>query len=298
MKVYCKKILPHQLKKIYIKFQNYRHRDIIFHYSIKELAYVYRKMRGLKTHSTEIETIAIRGSYADYAFFPKYISNSYNLGLTSTDVYFSYHLYLKLKAMLPHLKNVVYYMNGYASGMSLIMLKEKYRLVSYKYFFDIPYQEEGLIDEKIEKTILKECKNFKTNVPNNYLGYEKTKTYMTKVTAEYRAKSILRENRRKPDQMIWIKKLIDQVIEDKKNIFIVIPPYSTALKACLPPQEELYEKTYNLISNFKDFSNVTLIDLYNSDLFDDSDMGDNDHFNEKGAKKCTLIVKDYLDKKR
>ena len=293
MKTFFKKILPQRLIDEYGKYQTYKNR---YFDNKRTLAYAYRKKQGLINHANEIETIAIRGSGTDYAFFPEYIDNSYNLGLTSTDVYFSYQLYLKSKEMLPCLKNIVYFMNGYASGMTLIRMKDKYRLVSYKYFFDIPYQEDGLIDEKIEKRILRKCIKIKENVPDDYWGYETHRFFMTGTDAEVRAKKLLRENRREPDQMIWIKKLIEQIIEDKKNIFIVLPPYSTALTANLPPKEELYKKTYALLDNYKDFPNVQLIDLYDSGLFDDSDMGDNDHFNEKGAKKCTMIVKEYIEK--
>jgi len=289
------KILKGLISKYARKYEDYRNR---YYDTDISLAYVYRKKQGLVNHANEIETIAIRGSNTDYAFFPQYIKNSYNLGLTSSDVYFSYQLYLKSKEMLPNLKNVVFYMNGYAAGMSLIRLKERYRLASYKYFFDIPYQEEGFIEKRVEKRIFRKCKKYKETVPDDYWGYEWNRFYMKDTDAGFRAKNILRENRREPDQMIWIKKLIEQVIEDKRNIFFVLPPHSTALKACLPPKEELYKKIYGLLSNYKEFPNVQLIDLYDSEQFDDSDMGDNDHFNEKGAKKSTLIVKEYIDKIR
>jgi len=293
MKTFFKKILPRRLIDRYIEYQNNKNK---YFDSKENLAYAYKKKQGLINHAAVIETVAIRGSSADYDFFPQYIDNSYNLGLSSTDVYSNYHLYLNIKEMLPHLKNVVFYMAGFVCGMSLIRIKEKYRVVSYKYFFDIPYQEDGLIDETIEQKIFKKCKKIKVNVPNDYWGYETKKFFATGTDAESRAETILRENKREPDQMIWIKKLIEQIIEDKKNIFIVIPSHPTKLKENLLPKEELYKKTYALLNNYKDLSNVQLIDLYDSDLFDDSDMGDNDHFNEKGAKKSTMIIKEFIDK--
>jgi len=279
-----------------INYQLYKNRDVIYFFNKEKLAYVYRKKYGLIKHKDEIETIAIGSSYADNAFFPNYIDKSYNLGLTSTDMYLSYQLLLKCKEMLPNLKNIVYFSAVFAPGMSLIKTKEKYRAIFYKYFFGIPYQEEGIIDKNVEKIVFKKCKNIKENIPNDYSGYETMKTYMIETTAEVRSNTILRENRREPDQMMWIKKTIDQVIEDKKNIFIVIPPYSTELKNILPPKEELYKKAYDQLNDYEGITNVQLIDMYDSDLFDDSDMGDNDHLNEKGAKKCTMRIKEYIDK--
>jgi len=290
---FFKKIVPQYFVDKYIDYQKYRNR---YFDSKGHLVYAYKKKQGLINHAASIETIALRGSSADYDFFPQYIDNSYNLGLTSSDAYIGYHLYLKSREMLPNLKNVVFYMAGFVCGMSLIRIREKYRVVSYKYFFDIPYQEDGFIDEKIEKKIFEKCEKIKVKVPNDYWGYETKKFFVTGTSAESRAKIILRENRREPDQMIWIKKLIEQIIEDGKNIFIVIPSHPAKLKENLPPKEELYKKTYALLNNYKDVPNVQLIDMYDSGLLDDSDMGDNDHFNEKGAKKSTLIVKEYIEK--
>jgi len=291
-----KKILPKKLVKVYINYQNNKNKDAIYFYTKDNLAYVYRKKQGLINHADEIETIALRGSTADCDFSPQCIKNSYNLGLTSLDVYGTYYLYLKSKEALPNLKNIIYYVCGLVPGMSLIKTREKHRAVPYKYFFDIPYQEEGLIDKKIEEKNLEECKKTKVYVPKNYHGYEKKYTFVRELDAVIRAKTILRENKREPDQMVWIKKIIDQIIEDKKNIYIVIPHYSTALENNLPPKEELYKKIYSLLSNYKDIPNVQLIDLYDSDLFDDSDMEDHDHYNKKGAAKSTRIIKEYIDK--
>ena len=291
LKAFLKKILPKYLTNKYINYKNTKNQ---YFDRQEDIDYVYKKKQGLVNHAATIETVALRGSYTDYGFFPGYINNSYNLGLTSTDAYSNYYLYLKTKTMLPNLKNVVSYMAGFACGVSLIKTSEKYRAIQYKYFFDIPYQEDGIIDEKLEKKIIKKCKKIKMNIPDDYRGYQVKKSFMTGTDAASRAKTVLRENKREPDQMIWIKKLIEQIIDDNKKIFIVIPPYLTALKQILPPKEELYKKTYCLLNNYADVANVQLIDLYDSDMFDDSDMGDNDHFNEKGAKKCTLIIRKYM----
>ncbi|GHU79996.1 hypothetical protein FACS1894145_5400 [Bacteroidia bacterium] len=294
MKAFLRKILPQRLVNRYIKYQEYQ----TVHYLKKEdIAYVYRKKHGLEKQAAAIETVAIRGSNTDRGFFPSCINHSYNLGLISSDVYSNYYLYLKLREMLPNLKNIVYFVNGFINGMSLIRIaQERYRAVSYKYFFDIPYQDDRYIDKKIEEKIFKKCKKIKVNVPDDYLGYEIQRNFIVEMDAKLRAKKITRENRREPDQMIWLQKTIEQIIEDKKNIFIVIVPYSEKLKECLPPKEELYQKTYSLLSNYSDFPNVQLIDLYDSKAFDDSDMEDNDHFNQKGAQKCTTIIKEYMSK--
>jgi len=293
MKALLKKITPQYLIDKYLKYRDYRNR----YFDNKEaLAYVYKKKQGLINHANEIETLGLRGSYADYDFFPGSINNSYNLGLTSTDVYSNYYLYLKCKEILPNLKNVVFYTAAFVSGMSSIRTKEKYRAIPYKYFFDIPYQEESLIDKGLEKKIFKKCRKIEVDVPNDYCGYETKDFFVTGADAESRAKILLRENRREPDQMIWIKKIIEQIIEDKKNIFIIIPPYHTKVKNYLPRKEELYKKIYALLNDYKELHNVRLIDLYDSDLINDSDMGDNEHLNEKGAKKCTMILKDYIEK--
>ena len=90
------------------------------------LMYVCKKKKGFDKNLDKIKTIAIRGSNVDYAFYAPDWNNSYNLGLTSTNLYESYYLYKKYRKDLCSLKNVILYFTVFAPGYSLIHTSERY----------------------------------------------------------------------------------------------------------------------------------------------------------------------------
>jgi hypothetical protein len=280
IKKIIKKLIP---KKYLEKITNYRNRNNMLFMDDDFLSYVYKKKLGLEKELNNIKTLALRGSHADYSVFTEGKHFIYNLGLTSSDIYVSYRLYQNYSAKMNNLDNVVFFYSVFTPGLSLIKIKEKYRLVAYKYFFGIPYQEENLINSVLEKKILNKCRKIKKQkIENDYFGYEKQKSFMTSLKAEERAKTHLRENTREPDQLEWLAKLIQLIQKDKKQLYIVIPPAQKSYMDCLPTKAKLFERLYSL-----ELGNVKILDFYGSPIFDDSDLGDFDHMNEKGAKKMT-----------
>lgn len=257
------------------------------------LTYVCKKKLGIEKNLITIKTLALRGSNVDYGFYTPIWENSYNLGLTSTDFYTSFILFNIYQKKLDNLQNVIFFFNIPSIGYSLIKTAERYRAISYKYFFDIPYQYPNYINYKFEKKIEIECK--KTNIQNiddNYRGYETKSGFISNIGAQERARTHLRENQREPDQIEWIEKLIDTTGERKINLFFVIPPYRSDFKSALPQKTILFKKIYKL-----SFKGAVLFDYYDSNLFDDSDFGDMDHLNEKGAIKLTSELKGQLAQK-
>lgn len=233
----------------------------------------------------------MRGSHADYSVFTQGEHGIYNLGLTSTDSYFNFKLYERYSKSLNNLENVIFFYSVFTPGLSLIKIKEKYRLATYKYFFGIPYQEEGLINRSLENKIYKKCQRvYISNVNEQYFGYEKKYSFIKNITAEQRAKTHIRENLREPDQLEWIKKLSEMVKKDGRKLYIVIPPAQQSYINCLPHKSDLFGKLYALA-----LDNTEILDFYGSPIFDDSDLGDFDHMNEKGAKKLTEELIRYIN---
>ncbi|MGY0616930.1 hypothetical protein [Vibrio sp. FJH11] len=275
-----KKITP---KIVRDRIRKYRQRNDQLYMDDEFIEYVYKKKLGLEKNIDNIETLVLRGSHADYGVFTKGENGIYNLGLTSTDAYVSFKLYESYGKRINNLKNVVFFYSVFTPGLSLIKIKERYRLSTYKYFFDIPYQEEGLVNKKLENKIYKKCKKInKVKIDETYFGYDKKNSFIKNITAEQRAKTHIRENRRDPDQLEWLTKLNDMVRKDDRKLYIVIPPAQKSYMDCLPNKSELFAKLHSL-----DLDNVEILDFYDSPIFDDSDLGDFDHMNEKGAKKLT-----------
>jgi|TARA_B110000211_G_C14082499_1_gene555231 hypothetical protein len=247
------------------------------------LRYVYKKKEGIERNLDNINTLVLRGSHADYGVYTNGETGIYNLGLTSSDLYLSYKLYDKYSQVIDNLDNVIVVLGVPAAGLSLVRTKEKYRLVAYKYFFDIPYQIEDQIDKKLERKIIAKCQKLKNpHLSTGYFGYEAERDFITEISPEIRAKTHLRENQRHPNQLGWLQDLINQVRKDKKNLFIVIPPVKESYADCLPDKSILFRSLFLL-----DLKNVEVIDFYGSPLFQDKHFGDPDHLNEIGAKRLS-----------
>jgi hypothetical protein len=250
------------------------------------LTYVYKKKLGLLQCADKIESLALRGSGADYDFLDQTNGPNYNLGLTSTDLHATYHLYKNSTYILPKLQNVIIFFVPIAPGLELTKSREKYRYVAYRHFFDIPYQDARDISKRIERRIIKKCDSLTApNIPILYRGYDKKKYLGPGTDVATRAKAHLRENQREPDQMCWLNKMIELADQIGHRIWIVIPPFKSDFKSELPKSEVLFSKLYNM-----DIGKHTILDFYDDDRFDDSDMGDTDHLNEKGAIKITAKI--------
>ncbi len=279
-------------KKTIKKFERWRNRVHPNLFDNEEfLYYVYKKKVGFENSKNSIKTLVMRGSNSDYGFYPNLYEYSYNLGLTSSDLYIAYQLYSKNRNRLPLLNNIIVYFSVSSPGYSLIYISERYRAVAYRYFFNIPYFDESKIQKKSEKLIFSKCANLQpVKLDFAYKGYEKKTDYLTDIRAEDRVVPHLRENKRKPDQMYWLKRLVKLILSDNRKIFVVITPFRSDYKKLLPNQLILFEELYKI-------EGIEIINLFDSEVFSDEDFGDTDHFNEHGAKKCTQLLYNIIEKR-
>ncbi|MCR9581209.1 hypothetical protein [Vibrio antiquarius] len=282
VRIGLKKYLPDTLvKKIGEYKREFKRKKVNLYNDSDFISEVYKKKAGFENHKNTIETLVLRGSHADYGFYVRGTHNIYNLGLTSSDLYTNYKLFEKVKEQAPKLKNIVIFFSVFTPGLSLIKTREKYRCVAYKYFFDVEYQENGLIETKNEKKIIAAIK--KTNKPDvdlDYNGYDEKSVFGSIDDAQSRVRTHIRENKREPDQMIWLDRLIAGCEQAGYNLLIVIPPVRSNYRSILPNESELFEKLYS-INNGR----ANIESFYDSEIFSDDDLGDTDHLNESGAKK-------------
>lgn len=260
----------------------------------KYLIYVCKKKLAFDNQINEIENLVCRGSNSDCSFIPDCVKNSFNLGLISSDLYTTYHLYLNNNERLKKLKNLIVFLNIPSPGYSLIKTSERYRAVAIKYFLNISYQADNYIIKRYEKWIFSKCQKL-TNIqiPTNYMGYEKKLEFSNEISAKQRAKTHLRENQREPDQMLWINKLIELANSKNVRVILIIPPIRSDFKRELPEKEKLFSKFFKLESD-----DTKLFDLYDSNCFNDSDFGDTDHLNENGAIKISKLINEFLINER
>ncbi|MEZ9864927.1 hypothetical protein AB4353_17305 [Vibrio breoganii] len=286
------KVLKHFMpEKLNLKYRVYTEKQRLLFKDKEFITYVYRKRKALEFNRERIETLSLRGSHADYATYATEHNRIFNLGLTSSDIYINYQLYKNVASELPNLKSVLFFYSVFTPGMCLEKTKEKNRMIAYKYFFDVPYQEAGNISISDEKQVFRKCKRIeKTNIDYDYFGYDKKNFFITNSSVEDRVRTHIRENSRTPNQVAWLEKLFELTKENSHDLYIIIPPAKASYYQSLPEKNTLFTS----IQKFKK-QGVNIIDLYGSEYFDDSDFGDFDHMNEKGAIKLTKLISTYLN---
>lgn len=255
------------------------------------LSYVNKKKMGLELNKDKVFYLSLRGSITDYAFHTDYFPGLYNLGLTSSGLYCSYHLYKNYANKLKNLKKVILTVGVFVPGYNLAYTKERYRLVSYNYFFEIPLVNEKAIKKRFVKYIRNKCSTLKNSEINlDYMGYEKKYSFFKNQDMTARAKSHLKANKREPDEMIWLEKLYQDIKKDNRELIIVIPPFRNDYSSALTHKNDVFYKFFQLDKGIK------IIDMFDLNLFDYQDFGDGDHLNENGAIKFTEFVFKELHK--
>lgn len=282
------KYLRHLAKSVVYKtFPDFR---ISTFHDVEFLTYVYKKKLGLLRCADKIETIALGSSYADYNFLDLNNGETYNIGLTSLDMYGTYQLYKKSTNIITNLQNIIVFFAPFSPGFELSKSREKYRKVAYAHFFGIPYQDARDINTNIERVIIRKCIALaEPDLIYPYSGYDKKEYLGLNVDVVKRAKTHLRENTRLPDQMCWLNKMIKLADQFGHKIWIVIPPVRSDYKSQLPKSEILFSKLYNI-----NIGQHTILDFYDDHRFCDIHMGDSDHMNESGAMKLTEEIMNLI----
>ena len=256
--------------------------DIIIYNDYDFLQYVKDKSCGFTENSHNIETVALCSSTADYGFHPNYFPNSYNSGLISSDLQFTY-LHYKSIAKNNHLKNIIVFFSLFTVGYNLSKTKERNRLIAYYESFNIQKPNEQKFKRRYSKHIAKRLNNINFSKLKNYCGYEnRPLAAYGEEDVKNRIKTHTRENKRTPDQLLWLEKLDQETMKNGHNLFIVLAPFRKDYKNGMPSFQEGYKKFFELKLN-----NSKIINFHNDESYTDDCFYDTDHLNEKGAIKLT-----------
>ena len=249
--------------------------------------YVYTKRRDLDEARPDLKVVAIGSSLSDYGFHSAGWSESFNLGLTSSDLSVEFELYQKILRDAPNLKVVLLYSGVFMPGFNLACSSERNRLVLYKHFFGIDYNPVNRIQQNAERRILRKINKFAFESKNSDRGYIYEKPHYPGFDVSARAKTHLRENQREPDQMDYFRKLKSLVESDGRVLYLVIPPVRSYYR------EVLKDLWYgDLFENFKSIMpSDRVLDFYKHKGFTDRDFGDCDHMNSLGAEKLTGMIR-------
>tara|TARA_B110000093_G_scaffold182838_1_gene230670 strand:+ start:1479 stop:2336 length:858 start_codon:yes stop_codon:yes gene_type:complete len=252
--------------------------------------YVYTKRRDLDEAFPEMEVVAIGSSLSDYAFYSPSWSQSFNFGLTSSDLSVALELYENVLRGAPNLKIVLLYSGVFVPGFNLAYTSERHRLILYKHFFGIDYNPMNRIQQKSEKRILRKINKFSFESKDSERGYIHEKPHFPGIDVGARAKTHLKENQREPDQMDYFRRLRDLVESDGRDLYLIIPPVRSDYRDVLKEisNGDLFEKFKLMMPPDR------ILDFYDHKEFTHSDFGDCDHMNELGSKKITAMIRSRI----
>ncbi|WP_025116744.1 nucleoside-diphosphate sugar epimerase/dehydratase [Lysinibacillus fusiformis] len=275
----------------------------------------------LGINATDLDTLITGLSYAECGIISENISKkTLNLANAGQDLFYDY---LLLKTILEksdnHIQNVViglsYYSFEYDLSLSKVhglrckyiyepVLKESHNLYSVLSEVESEkiYEGKKKFFQKFESKIFKSEESLTEIIKNNNLSF-KVPTYerFDGYTLEEKNKNgkFLAELDSKKNYPLTVKEnreifsdLLKLLEEKQVNILLVIFPVSKYYKLFF--DDKLKEQFYYILNKFLNDYRVTLIDLYNTELFEDMHFSNSSHLNYYGAVKVTDIINSFL----
>lgn len=241
----------------------------------------------------DIDTIILGSSHAQLGYRAK--SNEFNLGLSFQDLYCSYNIYKKYSN--EKIKNIILFYSVFSPGSQTIKSQFADKMAVYKAVLGFNYQDNKSAKEKklynldfaYKYQYLKFKKKYKIDL--NYRGNEVSYiTCFKPPIAADRAKPHYKNNQRNNNQTEYVVKMQKLADKRKANLYVVISPATTAYKNSLPLSSELFKELFYAAKKY----NINLLNMYDSDSFDNSDFEDWDHLSLKGAIKLTNIINEWI----
>jgi len=256
---------------------------------IEDLGYKYLSYLVIKD---KIDTIILGSSHAQLGYRAKY--NEFNWGLSFQDLYSGYELYKKIHN--PFIKNVILFYSVFSPGNQTIMSKYANICSVYKIIIGINYQDKKVAREKnlykLESDYKHQYKKYKKffKIDENYRGNEVSYiTCFKPPTAAERSAAHYKNNIRQNHQTDFVLKTYELANSAKAKFLVVIPPVTKAYKESLPNSSKLFYELFELKKK-----NIEILNMYDSDIFNDSDFEDWDHLNFYGAQKLTKQINERL----
>lgn len=264
--------------------------------------YVYLTKQKLENSKPD-ELLVIGSSHGRYGF-DKSVRGGENLCIDSQDLYYSYHLF-KL-ANNPQRKNIALMFSLFSPGWCLGKSRSYDFYLFYKPVFGIDYEYPEIakerkiyeLEEKTAKIIKKECKNsqkLQKRMQNADDLLKKTYHPKRKVKMVHnRALRHLKESNRPINEMRWCEQIMSDSQHNGQNLFVVIPPATSVYREVLDTPDKLFSQVTEMA---KKYPNVTILNLFDSPMFQTKHFADCDHLNYKGAKLLTKYLWSEIDKK-
>ena len=253
---------------------------------------VYAKAEAATVCRDSLRTLVLGSSHGDYGFVPE--GDEFNLCGASQDLYLSYALYERCSDF-PSLKTVVLFYSVFSAGSETEKTIEKERCLYYKKFWDVPYRfhDESFWKPK-EEPFAAWLRAHKVETRPDYRGWDDRHAFLPEsASVENRVESHLKNNRRRNGQVAYVEKMIELANRKGHRFVVVIPPCRNDYTAFCPPYDELFSE---LLGVLRRHHNISLLSFWGDSSFVDSDFGDMDHLNRRGAENLTAKINAQLHK--
>lgn len=109
---------------------------------------------------------------------------------------------------------------------------------------------------------------------------------------EERAAGHLKNAFRNELQLEHLRRILRRTRMFGQKFLLVLPPLRADFRIYFPSKLVLYRSLRQILGEFED--GIPVLDLSDSPEFQDTDFGDMDHLNPKGAAKCAAIVRRFF----
>lgn len=286
-----------------------------------DLYYLQQALARAKQARTE--TIITGSSYCLFGIDPKQLSREVNLGMTSQDLYYALRGVYEVCAHNSNIKNVVlvsgtYYLYSDLSKTqneseilrvakvyeplfgdlhNCKLLAPRERHLSHSNFLDAERILEVFSEMEYERGYFNEERprtNFQTGTWERNAGWHDLSEQERWEAGKERAK-MHNGNKKYVATFLENRQLLQEFLhfcgEKGINAVVVIPPATKYYRAAL---DQAYKE--ELVAFLESAQGIVhLLDLYDSDAFEEQDFNDTDHLSDAGAGKMTQMIRNLVE---
>lgn len=245
------------------------------------------KRTALQQYRNEISTLVVGSSHGDCGFNPEFFPGSFNLCSSSQDLKFSSLLYEKAAEQCAGIRNVILFYSVFSPGSVLEKSpSENYHALSLNELFNL-----GLEFEEMDET----SAWLRSNIKGRLEGLSKQAGYMGFVAnegkgfigeaygAQNRANDHLRFSRSDGAHLYLIRMLLKAKALGHRTFIVLSPVRSDYKAAILTRNPRVFNRLFELLSQFELGYRPTLIDFFSDNHIDDVHFADYDHLSPSGA---------------
>lgn len=248
----------------------------------------------------KVEGIITGLSYAEVGIDTNYLKDEViNFALSSQDLYYDYKIleyFMRMEKVKNNIKYVILNLAYYSFDFDLSRTLERIRTHRY---YPIIKDTHNYKDQLLIKLLNKiynlrwtnedyvKINNYKKNI---VMGNDKDTIQKGKKYAIYHSKMNNEEVRK--ENLEIFEKILELLKQNNISPLILISPVSKNYYEHY--DKKRIEEFYSNINVYIKRDNIKIVDLFDSELFGNSDFWDDSHLNSKGAIKLTKLIEKEL----